>query len=511
VASTGPQNGPGSLLAVSTSALEAVVAGYIDDLGGALSEAAEGIEGIDASRFPTDVTNEAFNLTAAMVDADHRHTDDELNALIDVFGPRLDDTSLLLATPGTLRGSSLVAGRVAWLEQDSELFKVLLAADARRGSSLADLYYERTMDVAHVVASLDVVPSRDELAAIARLRTRLLAGLRRRHDDGRSFVPPAPSAAPGAAGAAASTGTPGAPTAPELPAKRPLEELLAELDDLIGLESVKDRVHLVADFLRVQQLRAERDLPRIETSHHLVFTGNPGTGKTTVARLLAQIFRTLGVVDRGHLVEVDRSSLVAGYVGQTAPQVTSTFDRADEGMLFIDEAYTLMRGGENDFGREAIDQIVKLMEDRRDRVVLVVAGYPVEMEQLLSTNPGLRSRFPTTIEFPDYTTDELVRIAGSMGDKQRYHLTESATAKLRSLLDGVPREKGFGNARLARNIYEAAVNRHATRVVTLDQPSDEALTTLDAVDIPDSVTDIDRPPRRREVAGPGSSGDEAQP
>jgi hypothetical protein len=497
---------------VSSSALEAVVAGYIDDLGGALTEAAEGIEGIDSSRFPTDVTNEAFNLTAAMVDADHRHTDDELNALIDVFGPRLGDTSLLLATPGTLRGSSLVAGRVAWLEQDSELFKVLIAADARRGSSLADLYYERTMDVAHVVASLDVVPSRDELAAIARLRTRLLAGLRRRHDDGRSFVPPSPSAAAGAPGAAtASAGDPGGPPAPELPPKRPLEELLAELDDLIGLETVKDRVHLVADFLRVQQLRAERDLPRIETSHHLVFTGNPGTGKTTVARLLAQIFRTLGVVDRGHLVEVDRSSLVAGFVGQTAPLVTATFDRADEGMLFVDEAYTLVRGGDNDFGREAIDQIVKLMEDRRDRVVLVVAGYPMEMEQLLSTNPGLRSRFPTTIEFPDYTTDELVRIVESMGDRQRYHLTEAATAELRSLLDGIPREKGFGNARLARNIYEAAVNRQATRVVTLEQPSDEALTTLDAVDIPDSVTDIDRPPRRREVADPEPPGDEAQP
>ncbi len=480
------------------------MAGFVDDLGAALGEAADGIDGVDPTRFGTDVTTEAFNLTAAMIDADHRHTDDELNALIDVFGPRLDGTDLLLATPATLRGSTLVAGRATWLEHDSELFEVLLAADLRRGSTLADRYYERTMDVAHVVASLDVVPSRDELAAIARLRTRLLAGLRRRHVDGRSFVP----ARPQAVTTGSATPTPGGAEAhgPDpLPPKRPLEELLAELDDLVGLESVKDRVHLVADFLRVQQLRSEREMPTIETSHHLVFTGNPGTGKTTVARLLAQIFRTLGVVDRGHLVEVDRSNLVAGFVGQTAPLVTATFDRADEGMLFVDEAYTLMRGGENDFGREAIDQIVKLMEDRRDRVVLVVAGYPVEMEQLLASNPGLRSRFPTTIEFPDYTTDELVRIAVAMGEKQRYHLTEAATAKLEALLDGVPREKGFGNARLARNIYEAAVNRHATRVVTLEQPSDDALTTLEAVDIPDSVEDIDRPPRRRDPAPPGDA------
>lgn len=469
------------------------MATYIEDLGAALAQAADGIEGIDPERFPADVTNEAFNLTAAMVDADHRHTDDELDALIDVFGPRLGDTGLLMATPATLRGSTLVAGRGAWLDSDSELFRVLLAADAKRGSTLADLYYERTMDVAHVVASLDVVPSRDELAAIAALRTRLLAGLRSRQEGDRSFVSTeSRSAGPDRAGRSAPA------ESDPLPPPRPLEELLAELDDLIGLESVKDRVHLVADFLRVQQLRAERDLPTIETSHHLVFTGNPGTGKTTVARLLAQIFRTLGVFDRGHLVEVDRSALVAGYVGQTAPLVTAVFDRADEGMLFVDEAYTLARGGENDFGREAIDQIVKLMEDRRDRVVLVVAGYPAEMELLLTANPGLRSRFPTTIEFPDYTTDELVRIAESMGDKQRYHLDDASQQKLRDLLDSAPRGKGFGNARLARNIYEAAVNRHATRVVGIEAPTEEQLTTLTPEDIPSSIDDVDRAPRRRD-------------
>jgi len=245
---------------------------------------------------------------------------------------------------------------------------------------------------------------------------------------------------------------------------------------------------MVADFLRVQQLRADRDLPTVETSHHLVFTGNPGTGKTTVARLLAQIYRTLGVVDRGHLVETDRAGLVAGYVGQTAPLVTARFDEADGGMLFIDEAYTLARGGENDFGREAIDQLVKLMEDRRDRVVLVVAGYPAEMENFLNANPGLRSRFPTVIDFPDYTTDELTRIVNSIGDKQRYELTADAETKLRGVLDAAPRGQGFGNARLARNLFEAAINRHAGRVMRLTEPpTEEDLTTLEPEDLPDTA------------------------
>lgn len=474
---------------MSANVLGAVVAPYIEDLTSALRRASEGLDGIDTQSFERDVTSEAFNLCAAMVDADARHTDNELNALIDTFGPLMDDTQLLLATPDDLRGTSLLAGARDWIESDSELFKVLLAADEARDTDLAEVYYRRTMEVAHVIASLDVVTARDELTAIATLRTRLLAGLRQRREDGRSLTPHDPPA----------TDSEGPrTTSPEDdPPKRTMEDLLAELDDLVGLEAVKDRVHLVADFLRVQQLREERGLPPVETSHHLVFTGNPGTGKTTVARLLAQIFRTLGVVERGHLVEVDRAGLVAGYVGQTAPKVTAAFDSADEGMLFIDEAYTLVRGGENDFGREAIDQIVKLIEDRRDRVVLVAAGYPNEMQDFLNANPGLQSRLPTLIEFPDYDTAELVRIVGIMGDNKRYHLSDGAERAVTELLTSVPRGKGFGNARLARNIFEAAINRHAARVVAIEDPDESQLSTLEAVDIPPDAASIDEPPRRR--------------
>lgn len=462
---------------MSARPLDAVVGAFVDDVTDALAAATDGVDGVDPESLRRDVTNEAFNLCTAMIDADERHTVLELESLIDAFGHRMRDTQLLLATPADLRGSSLVVDRRHWLADDSELFELLVETDTRRGTRGADRYYERALDLAHVVASLDVMPADSELAAISALRTRLLAGLRRRG-----------TLAQATSGERAAEEEEGHGDEPvEDPPARPLEELLAELDELIGLDEVKARVHLVADMLEVQRLRAERGLPTIETSHHLVFTGNPGTGKTTVARLLAQIYRTLGVVARGHLVETDRAGLVAGYVGQTAPLVTKVFDEADEGMLFIDEAYTLSRGTEADFGREAIDQIVKLMEDRRDRVVLVVAGYPAEMEQFLSTNPGLRSRFPTVIDFPDYTTEQIVQIVDSIGAKQQYELDDAAREKLTRVLDATPRTKGFGNARVGRNLYEAAIVRHASRVMRLEERTDEVLSTLTADDVPDGV------------------------
>lgn len=264
---------------------------------------------------------------------------------------------------------------------------------------------------------------------------------------------------------------------------RSVDDLMSELDSLIGLENVKAEVRRLTSMLQVQQIRAERGLPVIETSHHLVFTGNPGTGKTTVARLLSQIYRAIGVVTTGQLVETDRSKLVAGFVGQTALKTLETLQASLGGMLLIDEAYALARGGDNDFGREAIDTLVKFMEDHRDDLAIVAAGYTAEMADFIDANPGLRSRFTRTISFPDYTDDELVAIFLGLGDKSQYTCSDDALARVRQFVSAEPRTRGFGNARFVRNLFETAIAHQAQRVAPLSDPSDEQLTTLTAADI----------------------------
>lgn len=458
---------------------------FVEVVGHALTELSAGMAADTAAaaagsdeRWHHDAALEAFNLVCSLVSLDDRISDDELWALLEAFGPRLR-TRLAGATPATLRASGLVAAQRGFVEQRSPLLDVLVAADARHGSSWTRAYHDAAVDLAFAVAALDLHTSRSELEGIERFRQVLLEAVTE-----ASGATPRPAPPGTGAGAIGSQAAADALPEPDQEPPRPIEELLAELDALIGLEGVKHEVKLVANLIRVQRIRAERGLPVLDQSRHLIFTGNPGTGKTTVARLLAQIYRTLGVVERGHLVETDRAGLVAGYVGQTAPLVTARFDEADEGVLLIDEAYSLVRGGERDFGREAIDMIVKLIEDRRDRVVVIMAGYPDEMDELIAANPGLRSRFPKVIHFPDYSTDELLRIIDLTGDRGGYHLDGGARARARTWFDAVPRDRGFGNGRTARNLFEHAVATHATRLAEVEHPTDAQLTTLIADDIP---------------------------
>jgi Holliday junction resolvasome RuvABC ATP-dependent DNA helicase subunit len=363
------------------------------------------------------------------------------------------------------------------------MFDLLVKADARDGGRRADEYYVHAIRLGHATAALDRVPSPNELEALDRFRTMLLTtmdahGVPRPGRAGRRDRLHGPSAA-----APRPVPEPGPEPATGLPPETPIEDLLAELDALVGLDDVKAEVRKLTSLLRIQAIRAERDLPTIETSRHLVFSGNPGTGKTTVARLLSRIFRSLGVVDRGHLVETDRSALVAGYVGQTAALTREVLESALGGTLLIDEAYALARGGENDFGREAIDTIVKFMEDHRADLSIVACGYPAEMAELVDANPGLKSRFTLTIHFPDYTTDELVAIFELIAGAKRYHLDDGGRERLRGIVDAEPRGRGFGNGRFVRNVFEAAVGLQALRLADVEDPTDDQLTTLTADDI----------------------------
>jgi AAA+ superfamily predicted ATPase len=273
-----------------------------------------------------------------------------------------------------------------------------------------------------------------------------------------------------------------------LPAKT-VEELLAELDELTGLERVKREVHRQVAVLRMEKLRAEAGLKSPTITRHLVFVGNPGTGKTTVARLVSGIYKALGLLSKGQLVEVDRSELVAGYLGQTATKTADVVASAAGGVLFIDEAYSLTSGadvtgaGGDQYGREAVDTLVKEMEDRRDDLVVIVAGYPEPMAAFIAANPGLASRFRTTIEFENYTDDELTDILTGLAEASDYELVPDALEQFREILASTPRDSSFGNGRFARNVLEAAIGRHAWRLRDEAAPTRDQLRQILADDL----------------------------
>jgi AAA+ superfamily predicted ATPase len=449
------------------------VADFIEGVTTELSS----LSGKPRSAHTADAVIEASNLIAAVIAADGRLTDMELDAYLDSVGPLLDPP--LLTSASHVRGTDLFHNREQWLAGPSVLFDLLVQADRRYGTRRSNHYYEMAMHLAHVTAATDLVPSVNEIAAIDAYRTTLLEAM-----DAAGVARPGQPDKPVQRPTAAATAGPAVVTPqPEQEPARSVADLMAELDALIGLENVKAEVRRLTSLLQVQQIRAERHLPVIETSHHLVFTGNPGTGKTTVARLLSQIYRAVGVVSKGHLVETDRSKLVAGFVGQTALKTSETLQAALGGMLLIDEAYALARGGENDFGREAIDTLVKFMEDHRDDLAIVAAGYTAEMADFIDTNPGLKSRFTRTISFPDYTDDELVAIFLGLGEKSQYACSDAALARVRHFVSAEQRTRGFGNARFVRNLFETAVAHQAQRVAPLEDPSNEMLTTLTAADI----------------------------
>ena len=269
----------------------------------------------------------------------------------------------------------------------------------------------------------------------------------------------------------------------EIPPKEKIEDLLAELDGYVGMDAIKEAVRSLINMVQVYKLRRENDLPTTDMSLHMVFSGNPGTGKTTVARIMARIYHSLDILSKGQLVEVDRSGLVAGYVGQTALKTQKVIEKAMGGVLFIDEAYALNGKSENDFGQEAIDTILKAMEGHRDDLVVIVAGYTELMDRFIHSNPGLESRFNRFLMFEDYTPEQMVAIFKMQCKKGCYVLAEGTEELVRDFISEESADDSFGNARGVRNLFEHILVAQNNRLAKMEQVTREDLMQI----LPDDV------------------------
>jgi len=387
-----------------------------------------------------------------------------------------DRWAVAFSRPVAAFGASAQAGR-SWRDQPTPLLSRVVEVAPAAARSYADALADMASAAYGLADSNLSTLGAAGIAAAAQLR--VVGGPAvAAHDTVNSAGVAAPIAMEVATTEAA------AATEPPLPT---LDELLAQLDALVGLAEVKAEVHRQAELLRIETKRSAKGLKTPDVARHLVFVGNPGTGKSTVARLVGGIYRALGLLREGHLIETDRSGLVGGYLGQTAEKTAALLKTAFGGLFFIDEAYALVG---DQYGDEAIATLVKAMEDHRDDLVVIVAGYPGPMSRFIGANPGLASRFHLTIEFTDYSDDELVTIFERLCAANDFTPDDACITSLRLLLVGTTRGEGFGNARFIRNTFEAAVVRQAWRLRDVADPTVEQLRELRADDLLDATSPL---------------------
>ncbi|HET7229757.1 MAG TPA: AAA family ATPase [Longimicrobium sp.] len=429
----------------------------------------------DADRY-TDLTRHILGLMGHLINADGSATDDELRFVIEMARPFQPQEPTTAETAKVVRR----AARDTSLEEVPDYFRAVVQADRAVNTRHAGDVLWCLRELGLGVIAADQVSHPAEVQHLTHhlevLRTFAEGqGVKVQWaEPGGGIAGDAERAAAGARGEVA---PPDAAT---------LDELLNRLRALIGLARVKEEVETLTNIIRVRAMRRQKGLPAQPLSLHMVFAGNPGTGKTTVARILSEVFRALNVLQRGHLVEVDRAGLVAGYVGQTAMKVTEVVERAVGGVLFIDEAYALTTGrGQTDFGYEAVDTLVKLMEDHRDELVVIVAGYPTPMQKFVASNPGLESRFNRYLEFPDYDPKELRQIFDKLCAEGEYTLSDDASKAADRIFKQMHDGKGdnFANGRAVRNLFERALAQQANRIAKVPDPSREALCVLEADDL----------------------------